>query len=181
MARISRRQALGVVSANAALATLAVQSGSLNAGDRASGPELFVFGPFRVGDWFQTNPGKVFTTAGAPAGTEIIKALNKTKVYLIDCRERKLFADGFPIVAVQGDLRHEWEKGKWKWEIHIIRVSLGGLDTDNSVVPPTRAVNSITAQLWARETHDSNSEGERICCFSVKDIRYDLSGHAGSK
>jgi hypothetical protein len=176
METVNRRGAIGLLSAAAGAVVLGRPAGPAAAGDRPGPADLFVLGPFRLGDWFQASPAKVFSLPDAPPAADLIKALSKARVYLIDRRDGKVFADGFPLVVVEGDLKFEWKKGKREWEAHVVGVARHGLDTDNSAAPPTRDVNTLTATLWARETDDGHPAGERVLHFSTRDIRYDLTG-----
>jgi hypothetical protein len=137
---------------------------------------LFVLGPFQVGDWFQAKPTKVFDLTDAPTVPELIKALNRTRVYLIDGRKERLFADGFPLIAVEGDLKHQWAKGKRSWELHVVGVTGPVSATDNSAALPKREIGALAVALWAREKDDEQVVRESLSYFSRRNVRYDITG-----
>jgi hypothetical protein len=148
MKRVTRRTALAALSVSGVAALVPVTRG---AGPEAVAAkhELFVVGPFSLGDWFkkyrEERKAKGTIVYGAPDDAEIIKSLNDCKLYVIDQRVWKdkdtpRFGDskdGYPHLVASGKLIHTWkEKGKnctiWVKELKA------PVDSRNDVQPSPR-------------------------------------------
>jgi hypothetical protein len=101
---------------------------------------------------------------------DIAKALERTRVYLIDRRTRAgagaRFADNHPVVAVEGALEHTWAKGRRVWVAHLLGVKCGGVNTDHRPSAPTRDVDALSFRLWLRESDDEQATGESVWSYS---------------
>jgi hypothetical protein len=183
MKRINRRTALNVISASG----LAALTATTQAAPETPAPkkEVFVLGPFSLGDWFKKyrehRKAKEAIVYGAPDDAEIIKSLHDCKLYVIDRRvwmdkDTVRFddaKDSGPTLAATGKLIHTW-KGKGKnCTIWLQGLSAIASSTDHRTPPPTRQVllhvaidiRGENALVTQSATHEFSS-----------DLKYDITG-----
>src|SRR5262249_40039265 len=122
----------------------------------ASNEELFVIGPYNLGDLYEkwkdstsmVTIGAAYAEKDGASDAEIVKSLNDTRVYIIDKRIRRdslwRFASytgkDHPKAAGEGKMFHEFKtkKGHFSIEIAELYIMGGSLGTDSTVSPEHR-------------------------------------------
>lgn len=145
MTEPNRRDALGHVCGAGLAALLAAAPGTLAdpvRGKAGAKRELFIVGPFLLGDWYKMASkshqiGDWFLKGAGIDANEVIKTLNKNRVFIIDERVREgakkvRFSDGdYPAAAVAGDLKHEWtNKDGKKFVLRVVKMEFVAPSTD---------------------------------------------------
>jgi hypothetical protein len=186
MKPVTRRTALAALSA--------ASFGSLVSDCQAAPPEapavkheLFVVGPFSLGNWFKKHreetKAKDSIVFGAPDDAEIVKSLNECKLYVIDRRvskdkETKHFDDpkeGYPQLVASGKLIHTWkEKGK-NCTIWVKTLMAIASSTDESTPPPSRIVE-LNVTIDIRGENAFATQTKTVAFNSDQSIAYDITG-----
>ena len=182
---VTRRAALARISAGG-FGSLLAASHAAAAAPPAPKQELFVLGPFSLGDWYKKyrkGKGKRNIVFGAPDDAEIIESLDECKFYVIDLRvwkekDRVHFSDskdGYPHLVAGGKLIHSWkEKGK-NCTIWVKKLSAAADHTDYDASPPFRRLRlhvTIDIEGENRLVTQTSTHG----FFSDRTISYDITG-----
>jgi hypothetical protein len=186
MKRLTRRAALAALSA--------ASFGPVAATTRAAAPEagaakheLFVVGPFCLGDWFkeyrERKKARRPIVAGAPDDAEIIESLNDCKLYVIDRRVWKDkdtvrfddSQDAYPKLVAEGKLRHFWDEKGMNCTIWVTRLALAGSKTNHRTPPPFREA-SWNVAIDIRGEKATVVETASYAFMSDRPTSYDITG-----
>jgi hypothetical protein len=186
MKRVTRRTALAALSVSGVAALIPVTQGA-DPEAVTTKHELFVVGPFSLGEWFKKHreqkKRKGAIVVGAPDDDEIIKSLNECKLYVIDQRVWKdkdtvRFGDskdGYPKLVAEGKLMHTWkEKGK-NCTIWLTVMTLAGSSTEERTPPPCRMV-TWNVSIDIRGENALVVETASHAFMSDRPTSYDITG-----
>lgn len=156
----------------------------VRAADPAKGDaeELFVVGPYDLGDWFARSKIEIdgLFNQGAPAREAIVKSLSACSVYVVDQRVRPAagplrYAKGdYPRVVLSGPYRHEWKDGKKEFVVQIAAAERNALSTDHAAPKPTRKLSVIVKLVSAGQTPLATTTSTTNFC--VGPIGYNIDG-----
>jgi hypothetical protein len=185
MKPITRRTALAALAAGSfGSLTTAMQGAPPEA--PAAKHELFVIGPFSLGDWFkkhrEESRAKDAIVYGAPDDAEIIKSLNECKLYVLDrrvCKDKETahFDDSkdYPQLVAGGKLIHSWkEKGK-NCTIWVTTLKAIASSTDERTPPPSRIV-TLNATIDIRGENAIVTQTKTTSFEPDRRIAYDITG-----
>ena len=181
MKKITRRTALHGIS-GAGLAALL--SASVRADEApAKKSELFVVGPFKLGEWFDKSKATLegFFHQGAPERKEIVKSLKECFIYVIDLRiweddkKPSFGASDKPKLVATGKLHHVWKDKKKSFMIQVSELTVAVNHTNYDTSPPCRTV----CPNIRLKTAGSIFLGDTTSTYSLcpkGDIVYDING-----
>lgn len=190
MQPISRRGALAGLSGAGLAAALSAHAGAARAAPAGAGVEVFVIGPFPLGDWYKRKtakrgPGGPLAIGADPGRDNLIAGLNECQLFLLDARDLSdpkapKFADGkngFPLLVAGGKVAYEWESEdkKKKFQSRVVSVRAVTNHTNYTKAGASRAV-VLEVRLEFRGEAGLLSG---MCVYSMtgdSDLVYDLSG-----
>jgi hypothetical protein len=185
MDEMTRRAVLTKAPAAGLAALITALPGESVAGkEPAAREELFVLGPFPLGDWFKARPDKKspFLVGTGPSYDEIVESLNECRVYLIDQRVESNsgkvdFGDrGYPRVALEGKLFHSWKVDGKDFTIQFPGAKSLALTTDYSRSPAVRTVAGIEV-TFRFEGENWLAKGTSVQNHHLrKPVTYDITG-----
>lgn len=165
MKKLTRRNLLTQAS-GAGLAVLLANSDQARGDEPKAKPgpkrELFVIGPYLLGEWYKKAPKEHlvddwFLKGAGITNDDVVKALNKNRVFLIDQRigddPKKLrFAEmDYPTAVIDGELVHEWENAKNRvFTIRITELNAPGWSIASVMTPATRTLSGVQFFLQCR-------------------------------
>ncbi|QEL20855.1 hypothetical protein [Limnoglobus roseus] len=179
----SRRTAL-IGLTGAGISALLSASPTANAIEPVEGDtkELFVIGPFNLGDGFARSKVDIdgLFNPGAPARDKIAESLKQCQIYVVDQRVRSKtgslrFGEKDSLqVAITGALYHEWKDKLNKFSIQIASLESHGVDTNHDTKFPTRQFSVIIKLMSAGETALATTTAATN--FSMKLPAYNING-----
>jgi hypothetical protein len=185
---VSRRQALGMLSAPVAVASMAGRACAAD-GEKDDPGEHLVVGPFQIDGWFLKTVKKAplggpFEPLSTPRHSDLAKALADCRVYVLDRRvgpnvnAARFAKDDYPKVVAEGPLGGEWQDGKQTFVVAVAAVTTTGVESHyEGKGPPYRVVEGITVtiRLWGRDDRDV---AQAVYHFSSDEpvVAYDITG-----
>jgi hypothetical protein len=154
------------------------ESSQASGAENGDKKELFVVGPYNLGDWFDKKKYEIKgdSNLGVPKRDDIAKSFRECWVYIIDQRVRPAkgaahFAeDDYPRIAVAGPFHHEFKNGKNLFIIRIASIQPVAIATDDRLPTPARAFLVTTNLMITGETTSSTE------AFTVGPLTYNLEG-----
>lgn len=135
---VSRRQALGLLSAPVVGVTVAGLGRAAEGGKDDPGEHLVV-GPFQIDGWFlktveRAPLGGPLEPLSTPRPGDLTKVLAGCRVYVLERRAgtnkaARFATDDYPKVVVEGPLAGEWKDGKKKFVVSVAAVTATGVET----------------------------------------------------
>jgi hypothetical protein len=187
MARVTRRGALRCFSGLGLSAVLAETGVAAEPEGAPRGKsELFVVGPFLLGDWLQKEEVSIQKLDDilkvAPDDKVTVKALNECKLYVIDQRIRKGTKWGFgdeppyPVLAAQGKLAHAWKKRNQSFTIQVTESRAHVSSTSDSTRPRGWRLIVVSLQMDLNSLKDGATTWFSYSFTPLHGIAYDLDG-----
>ncbi|HWG47779.1 MAG TPA: hypothetical protein VN688_33760 [Gemmataceae bacterium] len=183
MRKMTRRAALGGLSGAGFVSLLGTLSPTATADEgKAQRSELFVVGPFNLGDWFRKAKPRIegLFNVGSPDRNEIAKSLSKCTLFIIDERvwkdpKKVRFADDGPRLVAAGKLHHVWKDNKKAFTIQIGDLKAASDKIDYDAVPPHQRV-TVSVDLVTAGKAGVGYSSSTFSIMPEKPYFYDING-----